>query len=335
MKLPFINQRAIIFVLILSIVSLFWLGADACVSAQVKLPKPSGHVNDFAAVLDAATRDRLEKILQNLEQRTGIEFVIATLKSTGSEDLYAYSLRIANDWQIGTPTSSKKSVLLAIAGDKGEFLAHISRGVRSDLPDGLIGDMGQRMRAKIESAGYGEGLLTGIKTFANGLGERNNFTFADLDQRPAEKVAENLIAEQERPRTVQSPAAQPTETPAPQPTATPAARATETPAPLPTETPKPEPSANVAPTAEPTPAVAMPQAPATPQPQPSEIPEASPVTAPATPLPTALPQTTDSPAAQASPSVAANEEVAANAARTTLPSVTDRKTTTAAPASPD
>jgi tetratricopeptide (TPR) repeat protein len=340
MKLPFINQRAITLLLILSIICLFWLGAGASVSAQVKLPKPSGHVNDFAAVLDAATRDRLEKILQNLEQRTGIEFVIATLKSTGSEDLYAYSLRIANDWQIGIPTSPKKSVLLAIAGDKGEFLAHISRGARSDLPDGLIGDMGQRMRAKIESAGYSEGLLTGIKTFVNGLGERNNFTFADLDQHPAANVAENLpaenlIAEQQRPRTVQSPAAQPTETPAPQPTATPAARAKETPAAQPAETPKPEPSPTVAPIVEPTPSAAIPQASATLQPQPSETPEASPVAPAATPLPTALPQTTDSPAAQASPSVAANEEVAANAARTTLPSVTDRKTTTAAPASPD
>ncbi|MDX6403072.1 MAG: hypothetical protein QOH70_527 [Blastocatellia bacterium] len=337
MKLPFFNQRAIILVLILSIISLFWLGSDGGVSAQVKLPKPSGHVNDFAAVLDAATRDRLEKILGNLEQRTGIEFVIATLKSTGSEDLYAYSLRIANDWQIGIPTSPKKSVLLAIAGDKGEFLAHISRGARSDLPDGLVGDMGQRMRAKIESAGFSEGLLTGIKTFANGLGERNNFTFADLDQHPAEKVAENLplqnlIAEQQRPRTVQSPAAQPAETPAAQPTETPAARPKETPAAQPAETPKPEPSTTVAPTVEPTPSAAIPQASATLQPQPSETPGASPVAPAAT---TALPQTTESPAAQASPSVAATEEVAANAARTTRPSATDRKTTTVSPANPD
>src|SRR5438105_11398476 len=106
MKSPFINQRAIAFVLLLSITALFWLGTNEGVSAQDRLPKRSGHLNDFAAVLDAATKDRLEKILENLKQRTQLDFVIATVKSSGAEDLYDYSLRIANDWNIGAPASS-------------------------------------------------------------------------------------------------------------------------------------------------------------------------------------------------------------------------------------
>lgn len=217
MKLFFINRRAVIFVLTLSLAASFWFGAHPGVHAQEQLAKQSGRVNDLAAVLDATTGPRLEKVLVNLEQRTGIDFVIVTVKSTGSEDLYDYSLRIAKDWSIGVPTSPKKSILLVIAGDNGKFLAQISKGARTDLPDGLMGEMGQRMRAKIESAGFSEGLLSGIKTLADGLGERNNFSFADLDRHPVE----NLIAEQQRPRTIQSPTAEST--------ATPAARVTETP----------------------------------------------------------------------------------------------------------
>ena len=204
------------------------------------MPKPSGHVNDFAEVLDAATKQRLEKVLENLKQRTGIDFVIATVKSTGSEDLYDYSLRIANDWNIGVPTSPKKTVLLAIAGDNGKFLAHISKGARADLPDGLIGDMGQRMRAKIESAGYSEGLLTGIKTFANGLGERNNFTFADLDQTAGSPKSDRRTTAAANGREPRGP----TSRNACGATRRNSRRApTETPAPQPTETPKPEPTA--------------------------------------------------------------------------------------------
>jgi tetratricopeptide (TPR) repeat protein len=341
MKLPFINQRAIILVVILAIISLFWFGANPGAHAQGRLPKPSGHVNDFADVLDATTRQRLEKVLENLKQRTGIDFVIVTVKSTDAEDLYKYSLRIANDWNIGVLTSPGKTVLLAVAGDNGQFLAHISKGARADLPDGLIGDMGQRMRAKIESAGYSEGLLTGIQTFANGLGERNNFTFADLDRHPAE----DLIAEQQRPRTVASPAAQPVETPAAQPTQTPAVRATET--------PSPEAMATVAPTAsaaespQPT---ATPEASGSPPAQPSETPAVatpSPAT-PAAPSPSASSQTTESPvavqtatpvespAAQSSPRVAndANQSSAGNSARATR-STGPGKPMTTPPANPD
>jgi tetratricopeptide (TPR) repeat protein len=270
--------------------------------------------------------------------------VIASVKSVGSEDLYDYSLRIANDWKIGSPSSLNKSVLLVIAADNGKFFTQATRSARADLPDGLIGNMGLRMRPRIETAGYSEGLLAGIKIFANGIGEIHNFAFADLDQRPAEKLpAENLIAEQQRPRTVGSPAAQPaetpvvrtTETPAAQPMETPAARPTEKPAAQPAETPTPESRPTVAPTAEPTQPAATPEA--TVSPQPSETPTPLPTEAPPASSPIASPQTTESPAAQASPSVAgaATPEVAANRPRTTRPPVTDRKATTAPPANPD
>ena len=68
MKLPFINQRTIIFAVILAVISLFWFGANPGAHAQGRLPKPSGHVNDFAEVLDAATKQRLEKVLENLKE---------------------------------------------------------------------------------------------------------------------------------------------------------------------------------------------------------------------------------------------------------------------------
>jgi tetratricopeptide (TPR) repeat protein len=317
MKLPLINQRAMVLLLILSIAALFWIGAGSGVSAQGKLPKPNGHVNDFADVLDAATRTRLEKILENLKERTGIDFVIATVKSSGSEDLYDYSLKIANDWNHGAPAGPSKSVLLVVAVDNGKFFTQATRSARVALPDGLIGNMGLRMRPKIESAGYSEALLTGIKTFVNGVGELHNFTFDDLEQRPTE----NLVAEQQRPRTIASPAPQPTETPTPQPT--------ETPKPRPTETPTPEPSATPAPTTQPTPAAATPEPSVVPQP--TETPVPSPKES-ATPTAIASPQPTESPSAQALPT-AAPTEVVVNTTRPTRTETADRKSTT--PANPE
>ena len=330
MKLPFINQRTAILVLMLSIIVLCWIGVRPGVQAQGKLPVASGHVNDFAAVLDAASKDRLEQILINLLARTGIDFVIATVKSTGSEQIYDYSLRIANDWNVGASTSTKKSVLLVISSDNGQFLAHVSRSARAGLPDGLVGEMRQRMQEKIKSSGYNEGLLTGVKAFADGLGARNSFTFADLDTHPVE----NLAAAEQRPRTVKSPTAAPTETPAPQPT----------------ETPKPEATATIAPPAESPQLSATPEASVSPQAQPTETAAASTPSASvaATPSPSGSPQTTespaaaidktptpsDSPAAKASPADSPKSEPAANSI-TPAGSSADRRTTVNAPANPE
>jgi tetratricopeptide (TPR) repeat protein len=338
MKLPFINQRAIVFVAILSITVLSWFGANARVPAQERLPKPTGHVNDFADVLDEATKQRLEKALESLKQRTDVNFVIATVKSAGTEELYDYSLRIANDWTIGAPASANKSILLVLAADNGKFFAQISKGVRAALPDGLIGDMGQRMRRTIESAGYSQGLLTGVQTFANGLGERHNFTFADLDVHPDE----NQITQQQRPRTVESPAAQQTDKATERAAETPTAEPTSSAAPAPAVAESPQPTAT--PEASPTPPVQpseTPQAATTPSTSPSALPQATVQTYAQTtqspaPAETKTATPAESPAPLASPSVApgvANEKTdVANSARATRPPATDRKN---APANPE
>ena len=75
---------------------------------DTRLPQPQGAINDFAEVIDPATRKRLETVLANLQQRTDIQLVVAIVKSAGSEDLYDYSLRVAKDWNIGAPASSQR-----------------------------------------------------------------------------------------------------------------------------------------------------------------------------------------------------------------------------------
>jgi tetratricopeptide (TPR) repeat protein len=238
--------------------------------AQEKLPPPNGHINDFATVVDPAGKQRLETVLESLKERTGVDLVIAIIKTTGGEDLYDASLHLAGEWNVGTRTSTRKSLLLLITADNGRFFAQFSRSAQTTLPDGLVGEMGRRMRPKFESGDFNGGLLTGIQTFTDALGEQNNFTFAQLDP----QGGETQIAKT-RPRTVEAgaspgntPAPQPTETPTPEamPTSTPAESPTPevtpsaTPAPSVTETPTPEMSPSSTPTAEPseTPAVAEP-----------------------------------------------------------------------------
>jgi tetratricopeptide (TPR) repeat protein len=298
MKSSFINRRAIALAALLVIIGLVYALADESVSAQgQRLPKPSGHVNDFAEVVDPATRQRIETVLTNLKLRTGLDFVIATAKTAGDEDLYDYSLRIANDWNVGAPTSLGKNLLLVIVVDSGKFFTQTSRTARAVLPDGLIGEMGRRMAPQIKSAGYSPGLITGVQTFVNILGERNDFTFEAL----AQQAGQEVIA-QTRPRVVtgsEQPAATPPAQPTPQDLPSPIASPSETPAAQPTPTAEASPSMTPAVSDSPQPTATMPP----PDPTPSETqsptpePTASPTpseSATPTPLPSPTPQPTAS-----------------------------------------
>jgi tetratricopeptide (TPR) repeat protein len=304
----FINGRAIALALIAGLFGLVWCGASS--RAQVKRqPRPKSHISDVAEVLDSTTKARIEKVLDKLKERTDIEFVVATIKDTGQESLYDYSLRLANDWNVGSMASPNKSLLVLITTDSGKLFTQVSKSARASLPDGLIGEMGLRIRSKVESLGYSQGVLAGIQTFVNGVGELRSFTFADLDTENDQQ-----IARQQRRRVVGTPAPEVVETPAttpsPQPTETPSRRpiATATPEITPAATPTPEatpaatPTPEATPVANPTPEVTSTRTrvvetpPPTPSPEPSTtpapLPQPSETRAPVVPVPSGSPSPT-------------------------------------------
>ncbi|HMH44860.1 MAG TPA: TPM domain-containing protein, partial [Pyrinomonadaceae bacterium] len=233
MRSPFLNHRAIVFATLLAIIFAAAVAHPRAHAQDKRLPKRTGHINDFAEVLDGPTKDRLEAVLEKLKDKTHLDFVIATVKSTGGEDLYDYSLAVANDWNVGAPASSEKSLLIVISADNGKSFSQVTRGARLYLPEGLVGEIGQRMRDKVASGGYGSGLTAAVRTFVDRVGEKNSFDFAALDP----QRGETLIAEQQRPRTVQSPIADAGESPTPLPSLTPS---TAAPSPTLAETPSPE-----------------------------------------------------------------------------------------------
>jgi len=247
-------------------------------------------------VVATSYKERLESILEQLKTRTDIDLVIAVVKTAGTEDLYDYSLRLANEWNVGSHTSTHKTLLLVIAADNGKFFSQFSRSAQSALPDGLVGEMGRKMRPQFEANDYDAGLLVGVQTFVSGLGEQYNFKLADLDSQSGQ------VAARTRPRTVER-ASTPVNTPTP----------ADTPTPLPSESPTPQAAPSSTPNETPAPpsetpspmATAEPSASARPTPTASETPSASPTpteTPSESPTPIASPSQRESPTPIASPS---------------------------------
>ena len=332
MRLPFLNHRATVFATLLAMLLAASMALPRASAQEKRLPKRTGHINDFAEVLDAPTKERLEAILEKLKDKTHFDFVVATVKSAGAEDLYDYSLAVANDWNVGAPASPDKSLLIVIAADNGKFFSQVTRGARLYLPEGLVGEIGQRLREKMTNGGYSGGLTAAIRTFVERVGEKDKFDFAALDPRHGE----TLIAERQRPRTVQSPVAKAGENTPPIPTATLIPKATATP--LAETSPEARATATVTPSSQPS------ETPAAAEPSPT-------IVATGTPTPSARPTETPSPAssptstAAETPSPQAPEPPQPNPSASTQPVVEsspqplktpspDRKAT-ASPASPE
>ncbi len=161
------------------------LGVKQFAQTKQQIPAPTSHVNDFAGVVDEKTRQQLENILANMKLKTGIEFDVATVESTGGQDIFDFSRQLAMDWKIGARISAKKSLLLVVAVNEKTSFTQFSKSVQSDLPEGVLGEMGQRMRALVDAGQFSEAINAGVRHFVNSLGQKLAFSAEELDSAPA------------------------------------------------------------------------------------------------------------------------------------------------------
>ena len=159
------------------------LAAPARARAQdgAALPESEGSVTDLANVLDSGMTRRLESLLAALKERGGVELAVVTVKTTGGEKIFDYSQRLARKWDTGSMQSKGSSLLLVVSTDDGKFITQVSRKARTDLPDGLVGEMGNRMTEPFARRSFGEGLVSAVETFITKLAERRGFSLEGIN----------------------------------------------------------------------------------------------------------------------------------------------------------
>src|SRR6266576_2476957 len=146
-------------------------------TAQSPLPPPTGYVNDYAAVIDQATKQRLETTLANLDRQQQIQFSVVTVNTTGGKDIFDYSLAVARGWGIGSKDTQKKSLLLLVAIKDRKYFTQVSRHLEGDLPDGLVGQIQREQLVPAFKAGqYGQGLADTVETYIATVAQKQSFS---------------------------------------------------------------------------------------------------------------------------------------------------------------
>jgi tetratricopeptide (TPR) repeat protein len=168
------DHRKSKWLLVLSCTVVFFLSVGVVQLAQTpsQIQARTGYMNDFAGVVDEKTRRHLDDVLKNVHQRSGIELVIATIESTGGQEIFVVSRQIASDWDVGVRTSTKRSLLLVVAAREKQSFALYSKAAQTDLPEGLLGSMSQRIRPLINSGQFAEGLNAGVERFVSVVAEK-------------------------------------------------------------------------------------------------------------------------------------------------------------------
>jgi uncharacterized protein len=152
----------------------------------LSLPSPPDAVNDYANVIDAQTKSRLETILINLKQSQKIEFAVVTVATTNGEDIFDYSIALARHWGIGTKDGEKPGLLLVVAVNDRKYFTQVSRHLEGDLPDGLVGQIQrERLVPQFRNGNYSQGISDTVQAYVATLAEKRNFSIDGIDKNSA------------------------------------------------------------------------------------------------------------------------------------------------------
>jgi uncharacterized membrane protein YgcG/tetratricopeptide (TPR) repeat protein len=184
MKLSHYRKLEWILLFSCSVALFCFVGVKQFAQTRIKTPARTGHVSDFAGVLDEQTRLQLGNTLENVKQKTGIEFALVTVESTAGQDIFDFSRRLAGEWNLGARTSRAKSLLLVLAVNEKTSFIQFSKSVQSDLPEGILGEVGLRMRAPVSEGRFGEGLSAGVQHFVRLMAQKLALNTEDFGKMP-------------------------------------------------------------------------------------------------------------------------------------------------------
>jgi uncharacterized protein len=105
-------------------------------AGAVTFPTLTGRVVDQANVLSATVRDRLTSKLAELEQKSGIQLVIATVNSLQGEEIEPYANELFRTWRLGEKTKNN-GVLLLVAPNEHRVRIEVGYGLEGTLTDAL------------------------------------------------------------------------------------------------------------------------------------------------------------------------------------------------------
>jgi uncharacterized protein len=117
-------------------VALLVVAGALAAAATPSYPALTGRVVDDAHVIDADAKGAIEAKLKDLEDKSGIQFVVATVPSLQGEEIEPYANGLFRAWKLGE-AKANNGVLLLVAPNEKRVRIEVGYGLEGTLTDAL------------------------------------------------------------------------------------------------------------------------------------------------------------------------------------------------------
>lgn len=136
---------------------------------KVHLQNKMQYVCNPEGILSQQSCQTIDSLLYALEQKTGIETVVAVVPSIGEADCFDFSHQLLNKWGVGKKEKNNGLVILLVTGQRC-IQFYTGYGLEGDLPDAIC----KRIQTKymipyLKTEDWNQGMVAGIRAVCQRL----------------------------------------------------------------------------------------------------------------------------------------------------------------------
>jgi len=142
------------------------------------LPMPRQYVEDYAGVINSADQQSLNTLLQDLEKKTGAQYIVLTVETTGELPIEQFSLKLARKWKLGQK-GKDNGLLFVIAIKDKRYRFEVGYGLEHLIP--LCGQVGKEVLVPFMKKGnYSQGIYQANLKVAQKIADEHSSTLSKL-----------------------------------------------------------------------------------------------------------------------------------------------------------
>jgi len=146
--------------------------------------RPQGYVTDLAQVIDPATKSKIEALCAEIQQKTGAQIAVVTVRSLEGQSKEDYAADLYRHLGVGSKPESRGALLL-LAPSERQYRIEVGYGLEPVINDARAGDVGRVMVPDLRSGNYNSAVMAGVTRLAQVIAADKGVQLTGVPSLPA------------------------------------------------------------------------------------------------------------------------------------------------------
>ena len=165
--------------------AVFFVVLSVCALAEnINDIRAQGYVTDLAGVINPETRQKIELLATEVEQKTGAQIAVVTVNSLEGRTREDYAVELYKHLAIGSKKNNN-GVLILIAPKERQYRVEVGYGLEPVINDARAGDIGRQMVPDLRRGDYSAAAWTAVTGVAQFIAADAGVQLIGLPKRAA------------------------------------------------------------------------------------------------------------------------------------------------------